>query len=275
MRRAWICAAMLVLLVAGCASGHASPAASSASSAGSPAASGSATPSPSQHGTSWSVVALGDSVPSGSQCDCTPYPQLSAADMSIPGKRDITANNLAVDGYTTDDVLSQLTIDVDVIKAVQNADAVEIEIGANDVGYSRRCGNDANCYESTVPDVQKNLRTIVDRVNELAAGHLVAVTLLDYWSVWLGGQYAQDQGQDYVNAAAQVTDDINAAIKTVASDTGSLYVDLRAAFKGPDYTADETQYLAADGDHPNAAGHQQIALALEQVVETALHLPPS
>jgi len=63
----------------------------------------------------------------------------------------------------------------------------------------------------------------------------------------------------YVDAAATVTDDVNTAIKTVAAETGSAYVDLRAAFKGPDYSYDETHYLASDGDHPNAAGRSSNA----------------
>ena len=85
------------------------------------------------------------------------------------------------------------------------------------------------------------------------------VVLLDYWSVWLGGQYAAAQGDAYVTAAATVTDQVNTAIKTTALATNSAYVDLRTAFKGPDHTYDETHYLAPDGDHPNAAGHRQIA----------------
>ena len=130
-------------------------------------------------------------------------------------------------------------------------------------------------YTAAISEVERNLRTIVQRVHELAAGHLSLVVLLDYWSVWLGGQYAQAQGQMNVDAAATVTDDVNTAIKTVAAETGSAYVDLRAAFKGPDCNYDETHYLASDGDHPNAAGHQQIAVALEHVAQTEPHLPPS
>ena len=65
---------------------------------------------------------------------------------------------------------------------------------------------------------------------------------------------------------------MNTAIKTTAAKTGSAYVDLRAAFKGPDYAYDETHYLSNDGDHPNAAGHQQIAEATQAVIETALHI---
>jgi acyl-CoA thioesterase I len=52
---------------------------------------------------------------------------------------------------------------------------------------------------------------------------------LDYWSVWLGGHYAQAQGQMYVDAARSVTDDVNTATKTVAARTGSGYVDVAKA----------------------------------------------
>ena len=63
----------------------------------------------------------------------------------------------------------------------------------------------------------------------------------------------------------------NAAIEQTAVDSGSAYVELRAAFKGPDYAYDETQFLASDGDHPNAAGHQQIADAAVSVITDTLH----
>ena len=51
---------------------------------------------------------------------------------------------------------------------------------------------------------------------------------------------------------------------------GNVIGHVRAAFKGPDYSYDETKYLSSDGDHPNAAGHQQIAAATEAVIEKSL-----
>ena len=65
---------------------------------------------------------------------------------------------------------------------------------------------------------------------------------------------------------------MNTVVKSTAAQTGSAYVDLRAAFKGPNYAYDETHYLSSDGDHPNAAGHRQIAAATQAVIEKALHL---
>jgi acyl-CoA thioesterase-1 len=273
MKTALLCGAVIALL-SGCTSGG-SPG-TTPSPASSPPTANTSSASPSTvHGTTWPVVALGDSVPEGAACNCTPYPQLSASDLSVPGLRDISADNLAVGGYTTEDVVRQVMQDTRVIDAVKQSDAIEVEIGANDVGHSAKCGTTAACYATAIPQVEQNLRTIVQRIHDLTAGHPTLVTLLDYWSVWLGGQYARAQGQAYVDAAATVTNDVNTAIKTVAAETGSAYVDLRAAFKGPDYAYDETHYLASDGDHPNAAGHQQIALALEQVIQATLHLPPS
>ena len=70
-----------------------------------------------------------------------------------------------------------------------------------------------------------------------------------------------------------MTDEVNAVIKSTATKSGSAYVDLRAAFKGPDYAYDETHYLSNDGDHPNAAGHERIATAAEAVIEQTGFIP--
>jgi lysophospholipase L1-like esterase len=159
-----------------------------------------------------------------------------------------------------------------VIDHVRRADVVEIEIGANDVAYSTSCGTTVECYAPRIPTIEKNLAAIVGRVRELTSGHERLVVLLDYWSVWLGGKYAAAKGPAYVDAAESLTDDVDGLIRSTATKTHSAYVDLRAAFKGPGYAYDETHYLSSDGDHPNAAGHEQIAAATEAVVEKALHI---
>lgn len=216
-----------------------------------------------------SLVALGDSVPHGTNCDCRPYPELSADGLSASIGKPVTATNDAVAGATTSNLLDQLKTDEGVIGHLHKADIVEIEIGANDVAYSAACGTAVDCYTPRIPTIEKHLDEIVKLAHELTSGHKVLIVLLDYWSVWLGGQYAAAHGDAYVNAAAEVTGRVNAAIKSTAAATGSAYVDLRAAFKGPSYSYDETHYLSSDGDHPNAAGHQKIAAAAEAVIEQA------
>jgi lysophospholipase L1-like esterase len=219
-----------------------------------------------------SIVALGDSVPRGTNCNCTPYPPLSADGLMATSGQAVTATNDSVAGYTSQDVLHQVTSDSGVIEHLRKADAVEIEVGANDVAYSSACGTSVECYTPKLPTIEKNLDAIVRRVHELTAGHKALVVLLDYWSVWLGGQYAAAHGNAYVAAAETMTEKVDALIKSTASKSGSAYVDLRAAFKGPSYAYDETHYLSNDGDHPNAAGHEQIATATEAVIKSALHI---
>lgn len=238
----------------------------------SPTASPSPTPTAPTPTETWSLAALGDSIPAGTACDCTPYPQLSASDLSLPGGPPVTASNEAVAGFTSFNLLNQLSSASTAIDPVKAAHLVEIEVGANDAAPSSSCGTDAACYQPKITDLAVNLHDIVGRVHELTAGHAVRVVLLDYWSVWLGGQYAHQQGQAYVDAAASVTDKVNTVIREVAAQTGSAYVDLRAAFKGPDYAYDETHYLATDGIHPNATGHQKIAAALAEVARKQMQL---
>ena len=253
----------MAVVAAGCSS-------AGSGAANSPAQPGTTTPSSTSPPRTWSVVALGDSVPYGSNCGCTPYPELTGEDLAAPPERTVTVTNNAVGGFTTDDVLHQLTSDPAVIDQVRRSDVVEIEVGANDVGHSGTCGSSVACYQPAIPTVEKNLAVIVARTHELTAGRRMLVVLLDYWSVWLGGQYAAAQGDAYVAAAAEVTDQVNTVINDTAATTHSGYVDLRAAFKGPDYAYDESHYLSSDGDHPNAAGHQQIAAATVAVIRSAL-----
>lgn len=208
------------------------------------------------------VVALGDSVPYGTRCGCTPYPQDSAGDLAAALHRSIRTYNDSVPGYQTTDVLAQVRGSSTVVAHVRQADLVEIEIGANDIAYGPGCGTTASCYQSRLSGAMTNLDRIVARVRQLRAGKPTTIVLLGYWSVWLGGQYAIQRGADYVNAATTLTRTENAAIQAIARRTGSLYVDLRVAFKGPSDSWDETDLLASDGDHPNAAGHATIGHAL-------------
>ena len=88
------------------------------------------------------VLALGDSVPYGTACECTPYPKLSASDVSRVTGHAVDAVNDAVAGYRSADVLEEVQHDRSVMRHVHRADAVMVEVGANDIAYSSTCGTD-------------------------------------------------------------------------------------------------------------------------------------
>jgi lysophospholipase L1-like esterase len=89
------------------------------------------------------------------------------------------------------------------------------------------------------------------------------VLVTGYWNVFEDGAVARDSFPDVgVRATRRLTRLANAAIQQDARATGATYVDLYAPFNGPVSRGDTTRLLAADGDHPNAAGQALIAQRL-------------
>jgi lysophospholipase L1-like esterase len=214
------------------------------------------------------LTALGDSVPYGTACNCIPYPRLTAADISHVARHNVKQVNDSVPGYTSEQVMDQLENNPAVELQVMGSQAVLVEVGANDVQYSTTCKTNVACYDARLPRLQHNLSVIANRVDRLAGGN-VTLIMLDYWSVWLGGKYAAQQGQAYVDASRQVTASVSNLIRRVAVAHGGYWINLRTAFEGPNEQYDETNLLAPDGDHPNAAGHVRIEQAIAQTL--ALH----
>ena len=66
--------------------------------------------------------------------------------------------------------------------------------------------------------------------------------------------------------AALVVAYANKPILRAARAKGATYVSTYAVFKGADGKTGPTSLLAADGDHPNARGHQRIAQVLARVL---------
>jgi lysophospholipase L1-like esterase len=116
----------------------------------------------------------------------------------------------------------------------------------------------AATYAPVATAVQENVTTTVEKIHALNAGAHVVV--LDYWAAMEDGAVAaKDYDAPTMAASIASTTSVNEALAVAAKATGATYLSTYTAFKGPNGANDPTALLAADGDHPDAAGHQLIA----------------
>jgi lysophospholipase L1-like esterase len=212
------------------------------------------------------IVALGDSVPAGSQCDCAPFVKLYARMVATHVHRAVPVADDAHGSYTTPDVLTQLRT-ASVQQHVRRASTVVIMIGANDFNgaFGRvldGAGSEQAEFAPVARRVEVNVAAIVRQV-ERVHGTPVHVVVLDYWNVMKDGRVGRAvYGASGLRVADSATAYCTQALRLAAVQTGAQFVSTVPVFKGPRGTGDPTGLLAADGDHPNAAGHYAIAKAL-------------
>jgi acyl-CoA thioesterase-1 len=218
-----------------------------------------------------SIVHFGDSVPSGWACRCTPYPGLHASLASRRTGDQVVATNLARAGYTSVDVRRQVE-SAPSVAAIRRAEAVVLMIGANDFGASFgqvwHGARPDHAYAPVAARVQANLTSTIARVRVIHRTP-VRIVVLGYWNVMKDGNVARAAyGPAGVKASNEATAYANNAILRAARAKGATYVSTYGVFKGADGKTDPTPLLAADGDHPNARGHQRIAQALARALPT-------
>lgn len=123
-------------------------------------------------------------------------------------------------------------------------------------------GCTATCYSPAVEAVGANVAAILSAAKNLRGHQPTRILVTDYWNVSADGDVARaSDGPAYLRWSDELTRALNSAICTVARDSGVTCVDLYAPFKG-DGSLNPTTLLAADGDHPNAAGNRVISAAL-------------
>ncbi|HEY4410196.1 MAG TPA: SGNH/GDSL hydrolase family protein [Acidimicrobiia bacterium] len=216
------------------------------------------------------VVGLGNSVPSGAVCKCESFVSAYADMVAAGTNTKATVDNDAVSGSTSADVVNLLT-KAAVQSHLRSATTVLIMTGANDFNDSFdqvSLGSPANlAYPPVATAVQDNVTAVIQQIHSLnPAAHVV---ILDYWAAMEDGAVAaKDYDPPTMAASVACTDAVNQALAVAAKATNALYVSTYTAFKGADGKADPTSLLAADGDHPDAAGHELIARTVYGVLPT-------
>ena len=206
------------------------------------------------------VLALGDSVPAGSACSCTPFPALYAQAISVASAARTVSINAGRPGLTSTGLVGLLGNGTPESDDVARSAVITITIGANDFDYvpSAQCPK-LSCYAAALHTLAVNVAAILGRINQLRASQPTAVRITGYWEIWKDGAIGAQLGTDYMQVNDALTDAVNRLLAHAASDTDAGYVDLQAAF----HRTTDTDLLAADGDHPDAAGHRMIAGLLQ------------
>ena len=201
------------------------------------------------------LVVLGDSVASGDACDCGGFGAYLAR---ANGPAALT--NAAQNGLTSNGLLAQLDSPA-LDTALAAATVVTVTIGANDFDESQASScSAAACYAGTLKTMTSTISQITSRISALTRPG-TTVVLTGYWNVFLDGAVGARNGPNYVATSDTLSRQVNAAIAGIAAQHQVLYADIYTPFKG-DGSRDDTALLAADGDHPNAAGHRLIAAAI-------------
>ena len=244
---------ILLALLAGCGATAAPPALAPATTSPTPAA------------RVIRVVGLGDSVMAGTHCGCAGLAQEYGKALQARSGGRVQVTNLGASGSVTGDVLAGLQRDASTRSAISQADLVVVTIGANDLVPQfdewETVGCDRTCYSGPATRMGRNLQRVLAAIKALRSGHRTPVLVTDYWNVFTDGRVARRAGgQAQIDWTTDVTAVANEQICSAARSAGDTCVDLVAAFKGGG--ADPTPLLAADGDHPNAAGIRAIVREL-------------
>lgn len=212
------------------------------------------------------VVGLGDSVTAGTNCDCTDFVHLYAAQLPASEGGPALPINLGVAGSTSLNLLDDLEHDETTRVDVSKASIDLVTIGANDLSpllakwEDSDC--DSTCYNASIHQVGDRINQIVATIRDLRKQASTTILVTNYWNVFADGQVAREtSGEDYLHWSDTLTKALNTQICAAATTAKATCVDLYRPFKG-DGAKDPTPLLADDGDHPNALGHQLIATAL-------------
>lgn len=217
-----------------------------------------------------SYVALGDSLAAGVLN--TPdfergkgYPEFIQEGIEMKTGSDVQLTNEGFPGFTSEDVLDQLTANEDnIMDALADADMITLDVGANDLLQAVDIENidptDPDSMQQAIEDataaitqISTNMTAILDDIQSVNPDAPIYV---------MGYYNAKPYLEDMQDMVVMVMGIMNDTIESVADNGGASYVPTFAAFEGKYAT-----YLPNPNNiHPTEAGYAVIAdLFLEQI----------
>jgi lysophospholipase L1-like esterase len=212
-------------------------------------------------------TALGDSIATGIWSP-TGYVGMYSQHLASDVGPAVQLTNLAVNGWTTSDLLAALRTNETIRSAVRSSDVVTVSVGGNDLLQARgryvrgACGGPANedCLRDTTDRILANWDAILDEILTIMGPRPSAIRTMDVYNPYTGVDAA------YQPVLKPFLDEINADLCLSAELRGIPCARVYAAFNGPNGEEDPIQkaLIAFDGIHPSNRGHALIADLLRE-----------
>ena len=202
-------------------------------------------------------------MPAGNGCGCEPYPVLLGRALSTP-TAPVAVTDVGTGGLTTAGLLAQLD-DPGLRQSLRSATVVEVTIGANDfddalAGQPRCAAAGSTGFAGPTAALPGLLGRVLHEVRDLAPGARVLVT--GYWDVFLDGAVGRAQGSDYVQTSDALTRQVDGLVRGARRSRPGRPTSTCTARSSRGRRPASPPLLAADGDHPSAAGHALLAQLL-------------
>lgn len=227
-------------------------------------------------GPTWQYAALGDSLAAGALAQLGYVPRYATYINTDTGAT-VTTLNLGIPGWQSSDLLNALQNDPAIRSQVSGAQVVTWDIGGNDLSnahdsfVNNTCGGADNqdCFRSAVTTFEANWDAIVVELLKLRDPSKTILRTMDIYNPYV----ASDMQAGTFTTVEPYLDQVNNHIHDNANTNNIPVAAVHTAFNGADGTQDPASLglIAADGFHPNDAGHKVIADQLRVLAYAPLH----
>ncbi|OGX60741.1 MAG: hypothetical protein A2189_05530 [Paenibacillus sp. RIFOXYA1_FULL_44_5] len=209
-------------------------------------------------GTKIQMVALGDSLSKGTGDDTGRgyVGDLREMIASTSGKPTYIIGNLAINGYTSSQLLHDLETNKGLVNTLGKADLITVTIGGNDLFHLGEDVVDASVINKRMPTALQNVKQILTEIRKMNQ-HAVILYV---------GLYNPFQDLPNSSQIALAIEKWNDSIfNTVSQNPHMVFIPTYDLF-----SFQFMQFLYSDHFHPNQEGYNRIAARILQVLEPEL-----
>jgi len=219
---------------------------------------------------------LGDSLADGVLAQ-QGYVERYANDVNLDTGANVETTNLGVPGWHSGDLLNAIQTDPVFRSHITDSQVLTWDVGGDDLANAHSnfdnmtCGGPDNqeCLRDTVATLEQNWSAIISQLLALRATSNTIIRTMDLYNPYV----AADMQAGTFDTLEPYLDQVNNYIRSTAEGNGIAVANVHQAFNGADGRTDAGAQglLAADGFHPNDAGHKVIADQLRALGYQPLH----